>query len=508
MYNFTNTISKCLLFLGIAFLFGCADIPDELREQAEGKCGGERYTAEYQFCVDRQIYDFCEGTPYNPSNVGCCNNRQYTRETQFCSQNYIYPKCGGREYDLATKFCSDNVVYSKCGSSPYNPETQFCFGDNIYSKCGGEEYYPSSERICQNNVVVTKCGTGSYYYNPSTEFCRDDKVYDRCDGSTYNPSNQKCQSNVIVTKCGSDWYNSKTQFCRDDKVYDKCDGSTYNPSNQKCESNIVMTKCGSDWYNSKTQFCRDDKVYDLCGGQSYAPSSQRCGTGGVVETRCGTGDDWYNPFAHMHYCRNGTTLTQYDYITDARDGKKYSIIVIGTQTWMAENLNYNASGSKCYDDDTGGDSQGNCAKYGRLYNWATAMANSASSVANPSGVQGICPTGWHLPSKTEWDALMTAVGSSSAGEKLKAQSGWSSCGPSGSGNSYVCYDTYGFSALPGGRGYYGYFEDVGNDGHWWSSTETSASNAHHRYMWYNKADVGSYDDDGKTYFYSVRCVKD
>jgi hypothetical protein len=89
-----------------------------------------------------------------------------------------------------------------------------------------------------------------------------------------------------------------------------------------------------------------------------------------------------------------STKTIYDY---RGDKKEYSAVKIGNQWWMAENLNYdtaNGTGSWCY-----GNSQDSCTKYGRLYNWNTAMAGASSSTANPSGVQGVCPSGWHLPSR-------------------------------------------------------------------------------------------------------------
>jgi len=168
--------------------------------------------------------------------------------------------------------------------------------------------------------------------------------------------------------------------------------------------------------------------------------------------------------------------------TDKRDGKKYKTIKIGSQTWMAENLNYAAGGSKCYDNKSE-----NCKKYGRLYDWNVAMR--------------ACHSGWHLPSKDEYEVLDKAVGGEKvAGKKLKAKSGWNK---SGNGT-----DEFGFSALPGGYGYSGgSFSTVGDDGFWWSATEGHASLAYRRYMGYSSSNVYR-DNNGKTYLYSVRCLQD
>jgi uncharacterized protein (TIGR02145 family) len=176
------------------------------------------------------------------------------------------------------------------------------------------------------------------------------------------------------------------------------------------------------------------------------------------------------------------------YYTDKGNSiSNYKTVKIGDQTWMAENLNYDVPGSKCYgeggiikmDEDynvtiitlSDGEIQFNCNTYGRLYDWATAMAlpsdcNSSSCASQVSAKhRGICPSGWHIPSNEEWDALYRYAdgtnGTSSpyhsvtAGKFLKAKNGWNNCGTSGSGKTYSCEDAKGFSALTGVAGLMG-----------------------------------------------------
>jgi uncharacterized protein (TIGR02145 family) len=171
--------------------------------------------------------------------------------------------------------------------------------------------------------------------------------------------------------------------------------------------------------------------------------------------------------------------------TDSRDGKRYKKITIGAKTWMAENLNYNAYTSKCYENI-----EEYCLGYGRLYNWETALV--------------ACPAGFHLPTDAEWTALTNYVGGGS--RNLKSTSGW-----------YKDYDifsktdgngtnTFEFSALPGGSGRSdGRFLEAGN-GYWWSATEYDASHAYRRLMSYSDNYVDR-DSKNKTNLYSVRCVE-
>lgn len=196
------------------------------------------------------------------------------------------------------------------------------------------------------------------------------------------------------------------------------------------------------------------------------------------------------------------TISTYDTFTDTRDGHLYRSVKIGNQVWMAENLNYRKATSgtdtlgKCYSN-----SVDSCAKYGRLYTWAEVMAGVASSAAIPSGVNGICPTGWHVPSDAEWTTMQTFVDASNTtdGTKLKSTSGW----PTNTGT-----DVYGFRALPGG-----YFNGtsvnyVGRDGGWWSATESGASLAWNRNIKFlSSVAVGRMSADA-TYGFSLRCSQD
>jgi uncharacterized protein (TIGR02145 family) len=152
------------------------------------------------------------------------------------------------------------------------------------------------------------------------------------------------------------------------------------------------------------------------------------------------------------------------------------------QFWMAENLNYEAEGSVCYDNKAL-----NCAKYGRLYNWGTALK--------------ACPAGYNLPSDDEWDVLVDyAGGEDTAGTKLKSAAGWNE---NGNGTN-----DFGWSALPGGGGDSdGGFDYAGNDGYWWSATEYDARNARNRGMDYDDEFV-YWGSEGKTFLSSVRCVQD
>ena len=214
-------------------------------------------------------------------------------------------------------------------------------------------------------------------------------------------------------------------------------------------------------------------------------------------------------------------------VTDV-DGNVYNTVQIGDQCWMRENLRTtkysdgtaialgsSTSTSTAYRYNSNNDTV-HVPTYGYLYNWKAVMRNSSSSSANPSGVQGVCPAGWHVPSYDEWKQLTDYVSSqsqyqcggtsTSIAKALASTTGWSSSSTTCAvGNNRSSNNATGFSALPAGY-YYGSYGNFGNGANFWSSTEYNSGYAYKRYLYYSGANVSS-DNYSKYNGYSVRCLR-
>lgn len=239
-------------------------------------------------------------------------------------------------------------------------------------------------------------------------------------------------------------------------------------------------------------------------------------------------------------------------LVDARDGNAYRTVQIGSQCWMADNLrylpavagahaewvhgegpNYSVYGYYGSDDPVNSVDiameQKNYLYYGVLYNWAAAMAEAPSSDTNPSGVQGVCPAGWHLPSDAEWKQLVDFAESQGfpnlydeirgAGSALKSCRRVDSplggdCNTSQhprwdkSNTPHHGMDDFGFSAFPGGmRRVDGVFVYLGQEGLWWSTTERYPKYSWVRSIFCSRGDV-HHDSANKNGGISIRCVRD
>ena len=231
-------------------------------------------------------------------------------------------------------------------------------------------------------------------------------------------------------------------------------------------------------------------------------------------------------------CPGVSTVSDYD-------GNVYNTVKIGDQCWMKENLRstHFADGTQIPLGNTGSTTScyrynpnqnaGSVALYGYLYNWAAVMHNETQSGANPSGVQGVCPTGWHMPSLAEFNQLTAYLSNHmeyTCGENneyiakaIAATEGWeqsSGIGDCAIGNDLSVNNGSGFSALPAGT-FSPYsspsYNEFGQYIYLWSATEyiynSSVLGAH--YLSFGAYDYGINNNSGdKEYGYSVRCLKD
>lgn len=285
----------------------------------------------------------------------------------------------------------------------------------------------------------------------------------------------------------------------------------YDPSDDEKSDDAFSS---SSWSHSESSMESDDEESSSSSDVIASSSSAKQSSSSSAESSSGT---------------QSSSSIAYGTLTDTRDGQTYKTVTIGTQTWMAENLNYDynegSAESYCYYNNPN-----ICDTDGRLYLWSAAM--DSAQVFSTSGegcgygktcsasgtIRGVCPEGWHLPSYGEFETLINYVDpsfgyghtgndtSSTAGYYLKATSGWNN---GGNGK-----DTYGFSAIPAGRNradtkdfYGGDFYGGGNYAFFWSSTEFNNGFAYHFSMCYYDVDAGLYRD-GKDYARSVRCLKD
>ncbi len=220
-----------------------------------------------------------------------------------------------------------------------------------------------------------------------------------------------------------------------------------------------------------SQVCGTDTVTlykALCDGKAYDPNTAYC-----IENTL-----------HPYSC-GGKGYDVSEEFCDVRDSTLYGYVKIGSQTWMAENLNYDTTASYCYDNNTE-----NCAKYGRLYTWEAATQ--------------ACPSGWHLPDSTEWNALQAHVaqnitgGEDSIGYALKAKEGW--------GEKKDGSNAFGFNALPAGYIIGDGFYAVEQMAAFWGATDSEGKGYARSLVVDNPGMLVGFSD--KSSAASVRCVKD
>ena len=298
--------------------------------------------------------------------------------------------------------------------------------------------------------------------------------------------------------CGTKPYDPEKSFCTaEGEAYPLCNDEKYDPATYECvngELVEVLKSCGDELYNAHAKFCFNNKTYPLCNGEEYDVELETCENGKkvVVYEKCG--DEKYKAVDADHlFCAEfenkdteEKTYQIYKYTTIEVKSKDYS------ETWMAENLNYETENSRCYENK-----ESNCEIYGRLYSLAAA--------------KNACPNGWRLPSLADWDGLIYAVNEldqnpdakNNAGEVLKSSKIWNI----GEGS-----DLYGFTALPGGARAFieGVYHEggLGTDAYFWSS-RNSGMCVHliNQTTHQNNVNEASIEDFSPNSQFSVRCIK-
>ncbi len=344
--------------------------------------------------------------------------------------------------------------------------------------CGEDSVGVILNGLDGNGCTLTDKGNGTFSQVCGTDTVILYKAF--CGGKVYDPVSAFCLENTLYS-CGGKAYDPTESFCFADSAYALCGGKTYDPTNYICYEGSVYAYCGGEAYDPAKNFCFEDSVYTACGGKSLVPGKEFC---------------------------------------DERDSSVYGYVQIGSQTWMAENLNYNynveTAASYCYND-----SIENCEEYGRLYTWAAAMDSAAVFSEDGKGcgygttctstkadtVRGVCPEGWHLPSSDEWLALTVYLrenveeGEYFAGKLLKAKSGWFE---EGNGS-----DDFGFGGLPAGFRTYSGFTGKTTSTYFWNTTEYDEEYIMTVYgLAFTAPDWSKRSSEKECDAFSVRCIKD
>ena len=226
----------------------------------------------------------------------------------------------------------------------------------------------------------------------------------------------------------------------------------------------------------------------------------------------------FNFITKVKPCRNAEIDTcQYGVLEDERDGQKYKTVVIGEQTWMAQNLNYDIEDNRrqsCYRDEPDF-----CLRFGKLYSWPGVMDYDKNRCQDDASCsltsnQGICPNGWHVPTKSEWDTLWSNVGFTSENLENGDEYGRTAVRGLISDTSYITWDRsgksdfFGFSATR-----HGYKTDVG-DYVWMDNIVAAYWTSSEVYGYGYKAYVAGtfliknvFDDYAKVGQFAVRCIK-
>jgi len=396
-------------------------------------------------------------------------------------------------YNTTTKCLNYRVVgawFEVCGDcTPQSPnvptagehipsQNQIVWNWNSVADAAGYKWHSSN-----NYLAATVNGNSLSYTQTGLNICSNYNLYvwayNNCGNSTELHLISNTTGDIPASPVSGSNTPSETQIVWNWNNVSGASGYKWNTTNNYATSldlgnTTTLTQTGLVCGTSYTIYVW---AYNLCGNSTVSPLTQST-------SAC--------PFT----CGVST-------VSDI-DGNAYNTLLIGTQCWTKQNLKVtkNPSGTAitryCYDNNSS-----NCTTHGGLYDWETIMNGAASSNSNPSGVQGICPNGWHVPSTAEWTQLLSFVGGGS-GTKLRAST-------FGSGQ-----DTYGFSIIGGGvrrsqmTGNPGTYNYINAASYFHSSTKTAENGIETRWLFSGDSEVQFNSDPAFFHItagFSLRCVK-
>ena len=247
------------------------------------------------------------------------------------------------------------------------------------------------------------------------------------------------------------------------------------------ESSSSTVKMNS---SSSGDIASSDSSEESCSSSTKTNDSFSSSSDGILSSSNSRKDDASSSSDESSSSEEvSSSSISYGVLIDERDGQTYKTVAIGSQIWMAENLNYEMDKSYCYEN-----SDDKCAKYGRLYKLSAA--------------KNACPNGWRLPVDTEFESLISIAGENAAAAKnLKSSRGW--------GENENGINAYGFTVLPAGLIIFnGISADYGNEGrdaYFWSASEDIGEAGHYMYLYYNDV-IGLNRIAADMYAFSVRCL--
>jgi len=369
-----------------------------------GKCDSA-HVADIAYVKDSAKVFFCNGTVWR--SVDGRNGKDGTNGKDGKDGKDGKTGVDGEVGSICSVTSSGEVYTLVCGrdsvkvnthlKTPSSCETVKNEDGTVTLKCGGKS---ATTIRGEDGEDAPVCKYVDNEDGTMLQVCGDVSVVlygDFCGEEPYDPDTAFCYGVTLYPKCGGYVYDVATQACSDTgSVLEYCGDILYDPTIYNCHDDLTRSSlCGGQQYNAFYSFCYEGKVYPVCGyvGNEYDPTKYHCEADRIVGS-----------------------------VTDSA-GNVYRTVKLGQYEWMAENYRLNVEGSLCPSEVAKDEAYSNitnlelaedvdCSKVGRVYRWNVLMAIDEKYNTEFAGDvvkyphRGICPEGWHVPTKEELESLI------------------------------------------------------------------------------------------------------